>query len=254
MFFFKPKKVILDCFTKNEAVYEHARISPSKNHIPKWWRDIPLPDKNVLNPDLNMRYCAGFIDQYMNSFTLPLWSDINIEVGAKGSDYFAWQYADDGCDALDHAPHQWGSFFSIKDYAQLKLNSPWMMRSKESVKIAYTEPTYNLLHSGIRVLNGVLDFKYQPSVNANIIIERKPETHIVQLKFLTPLAHLTPMTERKVELKHHLVSEKEMKALPHRRFTFMGKYYTNKSLMDKKSPSKCPFNRAISKIKGVDNE
>jgi hypothetical protein len=255
MFFFKQKEITLDCFTSDENIYNHARISPSKDYIPKWWRDIPLPDKNVLEPEINMRHCAGFIDQFMNTFALPLWSDVNIEVGAIGEDSIAWQFSYERAEArLDHYSKQWGDFVNIEEFAHIKLMSPWFIKSEESVKVAYTEPTWNILGSGLRVLPAIMDFKYQHGTNANIFIARKPQAHLIQLSFSTPIAHFVPLTERKVKLKHHLVSPEEIGNLIPPRFKFNGAYFMNKSLIEKKSPSKCPFNKAISKLKGVNNE
>ena len=37
-FWFKKPKVILECFTTEEIVYEHAKIDSAVKFFPDWWK------------------------------------------------------------------------------------------------------------------------------------------------------------------------------------------------------------------------
>lgn len=243
MFFFKPKTIVVDCLTADHHVYEHARIDHAKKFIPKWWRDIPLPDKSQFAPKKNMRFCSGFIDYYMNGFIIPLWSDLSMEVGALGTREYKWYFSDEKSTSDYHEPYQWGSFFSPEEFMHMKLQSPWRMKSKRSLKFHWSEPTWNMLNDDFRVLPANLDFKYQTTTNVNFVLPRKAEPYVKLLPFMTPLVHLAPMTEHNVKIKHHLVSREEIAKLDSPRFKFTSKYYFNKTLKDKK---RCPFHNWVS--------
>lgn len=244
MFFFRKKEVVVDCFTTDPHVYDHARISPAKNYLPDWWRNLPAPDKNEFAPKKNMRHCAGFTDYYKHSFVLPLWSDLDLEIGAKGTEEYRWQYADQRSDIETHSFKQRGDFFSDLDFLHLKLISPWFLRTKKNVNFLWSEPTWNTLHSGIRIFPATINFYYQNATHVNILVERSSDTRIVKLDFNLPLANLTPITEKTVTLKHHLVSENERFVSTKPFFFFTANYKKSKVLIDtNKSKQKCPFHK-----------
>ena len=245
MFFFRKKEVVVDCFTSDPHVYEHAQVSRAKNFLPDWWRNLPTPDKNEFAPKTNMRHCAGFTDYYKHSFILPLWSELDLEIGAKGTEYYRWQYADRKSNIEIHSPEQWGDFFSNLDFLHLKLLSPWRLQSGKHINFLWSEPTWNTLHSGIRVLPATLDFYYQHDTNINILVERSVDTRVVKLNFNLPLAQLTPITENSVSLKHHLISKSEYSRMDIPTFFFTAEYKKSKTLIDaKKNKRKCPFRKA----------
>ena len=243
MFFFKRKTIVLDCLTSDNSVYEFAKVSPTKNFIPKWWREIPLKDENNFAPRMNMRFCAGFLDYFTTGFVIPLWSDLDVEVGPIGTEEYAWQFSDQRSSADSHDPAQWGNFFSSKDFLHLKLHSPWYLKTKKNVNFMWSEPTWNILSSGVRVLPGIVNYHHHHSTNTNLLLARTNISRLYKLKFNTPLAHLTPLTEDKVVLKHHLVSKQETDRLEIPLLTFNASYYTRKVLRDSKAKNKCPFHR-----------
>jgi hypothetical protein len=89
----------------------------------------------------------------------------------------------------------------------------------------------------------VVDFHYQHGNNINLFIKTD-----VKSEFLfphgQPMAHLMPLTERKIVLKHHLLSYDEYNKFSAKQslITFTGKYKKVKRILRaKEKESKCPF-------------
>jgi hypothetical protein len=63
----------------------------------------------------------------------------------------------------------------------------------------------------LAVLPGVIDFKYQHDVAINFLMMQPSEPLAVTIEPLEPLVMLHPMTEKRVIVKNHLISENEYK-------------------------------------------
>jgi hypothetical protein len=91
------------------------------------------------------------------------------------------------------------------------------------------------------VLNGVIDFRYQATSNINLMIPM-PET--TYKEFLipvgTPLVHLVPLTEEKIEFKSHLISKEEFERKNTRVLSFINNFKKNKQFTKE---SKCPVKK-----------
>ena len=65
----------------------------------------------------------------------------------------------------------------------------------------------------------------------------------------TPMAHLIPVTDKKIELKHHLVSRDEWISIRNRHPTekFYKSFYYRRKLLRKQEAekSKCPFSKLM---------
>jgi hypothetical protein len=84
------------------------------------------------------------------------------------------------------------------------------------------------------VCPGVANFKYQFSANVNIFIPNEvPRTFVIPHG--RPLVQLVPLTERKIKLKTHLVTDTEFLRLKTKvvRVSFIGAYDALKKVMQK---------------------
>jgi hypothetical protein len=92
------------------------------------------------------------------------------------------------------------------------------------------------------VLPGIIDFKYQHSINVNTFFEYIPGTvRQVMLETATPLVHMIPLTEDDVEIRCHEVSTDEYNRMNHNITKFKGSYRDRKVQLNTNEPSKCPF-------------
>jgi hypothetical protein len=240
-FVFKQKPVNVDLFTSNPEAFEFGKVDYARKFIPEWWKSLPVIGGDDLLKKRNMRYCAGFNDLYQKGFIVPAWSDTHIEVGAIGVDYGTYQYSDQTSKAEFHAQDQRGAFANYLEYMHLKLIPPWHVRCKEAVQFSAFGAQYNQeeLRDYVVAL-GLLDFKYQHSINVNMFFPKEKEAKKILIKHGTPLMHVTPLSERDLKIHRHLVSESELSLMVKHNnpITFQASYYKVKQLL---GPKKCPF-------------
>ena len=237
------KPIILDCYTCDSSAFNTSKIQPATKFLPDWWKQIPKynsePGSLAIYP--TMKGCSGFTDLFKTGFILPLWSDVAIEVGAIGTEYYRYQFSDKVSSAVSHAPDQRGSAYPVTNYLHLKLISPWLLSCDEPINFMFTDPVWTRDDpTQFTTLPGILEFVYQKGTNINLLFKRPPETIVQTLHFGQPLAQLVPLTERRVELKHHLISDAEYRSLKNigTNVTFLGKYRANKQSI---KANGCPF-------------
>lgn len=200
---------MLDCFTSHDRALELAKPVHGGHAMPDWWR--ALPKEKLLDADLsplvNMRRCLGLTDLYARSVVLPLWSDMVLEVGPAGSDSWRFRFADRQTTAEIHAESQHAGFAPRDRLQHFKLMSPWAFETRENISWVVTGAAWSNPYVGeITVMPGVCNFFEQASTNVNLFVTRHPlETKQFVLELGTPMMHLVPVSERRVELRHHLV-------------------------------------------------
>lgn len=217
MFFkFIKNKIVLDCFTCRADVFQYSKITEASQYIPNWWKNLPKPEVSFKNFDKNqvsnMRHCVGFIELFKNSFVIPMWSDLLLQIGREGTNEYRWQYADRVSSLTIHPAHQRGTYLDELKYQHFKLGSPWVLKTNRYVKFCWSGAVWNMdKPEQIIWLPAVDDYYYQTSTTINFMCKREKELTEIIIPFKQPLVYLTPMTERKVILKTHLVSENELK-------------------------------------------
>lgn len=207
--FFKKEKIVLDCFTYIPAVYDNAKIKVSTSYFPEWWKTAPriLGNKNTI------KSCRGFIDYFSQGFVVPSWFDADIHVYSKNDPEqrsFKVQYSNNYVDLSEHENTQFLDFAG--QYGRnIKIRSPWAFRTKENINFLWTQPTWNMrsVLNKICVLPAVVNFKYQHHTHINFFLEQLDKEYTVNLPPISPLVMLHPMTEKKIEIKNHLVDERE---------------------------------------------
>ena len=240
-FFFRKKKIVVDAFTCMYTAHEYFPIQNAIKTVPDWWKSLPKEYTTAtdLGISLNlptMKKCDGFLDLFNRGFILPLWSDVIINTQDNG--YYQFQWANIKTSVImTHDMRQYGSVIS-NNFTHMKIISPWVLREKTGVKFVWMNPSWNRLFSdNLNILPGVMDFKYQQDTNINILIEKK--NHTYKLSAGEAMAHIIPLTDDKVEIKNHLISEQEyQQKIAH--FMFTSKYKRMKQIIDGRE-SKCPF-------------
>jgi hypothetical protein len=247
-FFFKTEKIVLDCFTDNLHVYETARINHGTKFFPEWWKNLPANHDTWSMPESqNMKACAGFRDLFLKSLILPVWSETEIEVKPDCS--FSWRSANQ-MRVSGHESFQYEGLFSGQNLAQIKILSPWMLKSKQNLQIMILEPFWNNQRlNNFRVIPGIINTKYIPQCNVNGFVQPlSNESKLIHFEPLTPLAYLVPLTEKNIELKFHLMEENRLNQ-KFRYFHYLRDFNhfrkrikaSEKVEQLNKTESKCPF-------------
>ena len=123
------------------------------------------------------------------------------------------------------------------NHHHLKLISPWLIYEKTGTPFVFTGCPWAQLNDlpDLTVMPGIVNYRYQHGSDVNAFLPKRQQD--LQISAGTPLAHLIPMTEKKVKVSTHVVSESEWSKLESvHRNKFIGSFT---SLM--KSKNKCPF-------------
>lgn len=234
----------LHCYTDRADVYNYFPIVSGKKTVPEWVKKLPAAPKTVeeiLKHIPNIKSCTGLLDYHRLSIVLPLWSDLILETGSEDNDHYAWQYSDLKSQVDIHLPEQYGNYFDPKKYQHFKIISPWSFLCSEDINFFATGPEWCFDKlKNINILGGILNFKFQNETHVNLIYSKQKEKSCTLLEADTPLYYFFPLTEKKVEIKNHLVSTEEMTRIRQMagQTKFNNKYYKNRELIAKRG---CPF-------------
>lgn len=226
------KPVIVDCYTDSPYAFEYAKPAKAAEFAPKWWKSLPKDDKP------NMSRCAGMIDLYRKAFVLPMWSELDVSFNSDGS--YNWQYADKLSEAEVHDPDQYAGWASESNAEHLKLDSPWYFFCKEDVYFQWTSATWSQddIFEYLSV-PATVEYKYQNATNVNLMLAKRNEK--INIPLGRPLVFITPLTERKVVFRTHLIPHDELQK---KKALFppvaLGKYFALRKILKQREP-KCPF-------------
>lgn len=240
IFKFPKKKLVLDCFTFNELILQTAPIAPAIRHTPEWWRKLPTgashPDGFSLAP--TMKNCVGMTDYYKYSVAIPLWSALKIEI--KGQQY-RWQFSDGTTNADIHDLKLQATGL-LPNHGHMKIMSVWNFRTQEDINWVWSQPLYSFEEpiADLKIMPGMFNFKKQNSTNINIMLPLDQEK-IYTVDQGQVLVHLTPMADRKVEIRRHLISKQEFDSMFQQRVTFVNAY--RNIIKQKQKFSDCPYHK-----------
>lgn len=249
MFFFcKKPTIVVDCFLPSDLqhIAECSPITHATKHYPDWWRNLPAAQKEptvqgVFYETPTMKTCYGFFEYYKKSLAIPMWCELAIKVYPNRT--FQWQFSDGVSVARIHPDSQRGTHMPSHSYSHLKIVSPWLLKTKENIDWILTQPTYNFERPELfTVPPGLMNFKEQHATNIQLFINLKQaEEYIINRNQV--IGHLTPLTEKRIEVKRHVVSIEEHNAIRCRGRTTQ---FVNKFLGDKRAREKfsdCPFSK-----------
>lgn len=255
MFWFKKKKIVVDCFTSNSSVYELYKIRKAAVYYPEDMKRLPTTHK-IQHPETKIGYnistikmCNGINEMYKRGHIIPMWTDFLCEPKRAWTGDSTIGMIPPGFNYDSHPKEQYTGLFS--DWMHVKLHSPWHFTEKTGVRFLWKSADWNL-HKFQRqfvIPSAVLWFKGQSSTNINMFIHRDGDDFTIQGG--TPMVHLIPLTEDTVEYKCHLVDHNEFQSLasiPENYGMLKTGRYNNylkekdvAKQLDEKEKGKCPF-------------
>lgn len=250
MFWIKKSEVTVDCFTNNPMVYHNYKIDRASKFFPEEIKQMPnyvqlkknADRESTLMDDIpTIRLCTGIKDLFTTGFIIPSWSEFKIEITKSGQiSYVDKISAINNTELLQHHNRiQYGSGIYF-DRVHVKLLAPWYLTEKSGVKFTWNMCDWHRTDNAndIRILSGMLDFKYQHQVNINAFIRREAT---ISYDAGDPLVHMIPVTDKKVNLKYHLVDDNKMYAMT--KNTMIETSYSNHRKLKAHDiiESKCPF-------------
>lgn len=244
LFIFKKRKLVLDLFTPRQMIFDAAKPKLAPHFYPDWWKEMKteLVVDDGLFPSATMRRCMGFVDHYKHGFIIPMWSDFRIELGPVGDPFFRAACSDVTTAINAHPAALRGGYMPDTHYQHIKLHTPWAAKCKEDVYFKWEQPTWGYKNPNLSiVLPGTIEYKYQYSMNANLMFARQDKKTLIEIPFQQPLVHVTPLTERELELRYHLVGQEEYNTLMQgEKLSNINRYRAYRRVRESEEP-KCPF-------------
>lgn len=249
MFWIKPSEINVDCFTFNDTAYTNFAPERSSKFYPKEIKNLDNniniktnqdPTSKLTSKLPTIRMCNGLTDLYSNGFILPIWQNLTIECTSEGKIFYEDLTSGNGFDrpALQvHDRWQYGNNF-YSEFGHVKLLSHWFFKEKHGIQFSWNMCDWNrtdIAHK-VRILSGVIDFKYQTATNVNMFIKKDS---IISYEAGDPLVHLIPLSEKRVKIHKHILHVEEYDKLT----TIQGSkmtYHNHRKLKDQ-SEAKCPF-------------
>jgi hypothetical protein len=215
MFFWHKRSTItLDCFTYLETTALNHPITRAGKFYPEELRDLPKsvskkistnPRSNIQTELLTVKSCNGLTDLYRNGFVLPAWDTFDLEM--LGESNFLINNPNGFIKGEYHHRDQYNNDI-FKGYAHVKLLSPWYIKEKSGVQFVWMHPMWNRSDNiqNLSILPAVIDFKKQHSSHVNTFIKIGS---IISFNAGDPLVHMIPISDKKIKINIHCVSEQE---------------------------------------------
>jgi len=207
----------IDLYTWHQGVYENSKPDKGVKFIPEWFRKL---DVELFSPDIpggrgqTMKTCPGFVELFSHSVVMPLWADVDIYLGKKGTKDCSYAFASESFIVGNHPNVQFSGFTDDENWQHAKMLSPWMMKASKPIKVCFVQPMWNSIDATeyIRILPGIIDIPSKLAVqpNVNMMLRRGAEEKYFRFHQGMPLAHLVLMTTEKFSVKSHLISVEEM--------------------------------------------
>ena len=211
LIFSRPKKLTVDFITCDYKSYDYFPIDRSNKFIPQWWKDIPQQYNNdtfqtKANRVNTLKRCPGFMDVFRYSYTMPLWTSCEIIVDDRVNDQGYSTSCADGSEIASHDPSQGGNFLTSNSLIHFKFDSPWLGYStkKRDLLWDWAPATWNnpALLNKLMIPTAFRNFRGGTSTNIHSFMDSS-KRDVLYLEAGVPMIHMTPMTDKKVEVKCH---------------------------------------------------
>jgi hypothetical protein len=218
---FNKNKVNLTFYTEDNSSFVNEKPTFKPDH-PEWMKYLKNTFKHF-DANSNSSYevatvknCPG-IHYFMNEgIKIKMWQDLKIRVHPSG---FV-ENLPTAVHSLDrplvqHDPQQYTNLYPEFKTA-FKLNNPWIAKCNKNIKFLFTESHYStnfFRERNMYIAPGLIDFKYQSSLNVHIILDKKEKPYDLLIPYGTPLMTLFPLSDKKINLDYKLVSSEELNNL-----------------------------------------
>lgn len=227
-FWFKKKKIVLECFTDQATVHKLFPIERTRHFTPEWFKKLPLTHKsnkemsqNLSIEEPSIRMCPAINDHFSYGAIMPAFAELIIQRDATtGKAECMAAAATWGQPVQHHAD----DLANKGDLLHWKFGTPWLFREDTGIKFYWTQPSWhqrNPLNHWITP--GFIEFKYQHSVLVNMMIPKGKRIH---WNAGDPVVQLIPLIDdqNSFEVKCHLVDSSEMEKLTIYKPFFLNSY------------------------------
>jgi hypothetical protein len=223
MFWIKKSEIILDCFTNKKYIYEQAKINYATKFFPEWWKKM---HKQTPSGNATIKHCVAFQDFYKKGIVIPSWFDFELTIFDKNNEqWYEWEASNHDVNTDNsHGTEQFKTF-AEQNVKNMKIDSPWLCKTKEEIYWTWTQPTWNnkSFLGNLQLMPAVTNFKYQYETHINYMVLNKDNTVTYDIPPLTPLVIMHPLTEKNIKICHHLIDDDEFNSNLGKRHFILGR-------------------------------
>ena len=128
----------------------------------------------------------------------------------------------------------------LKKFEQFKIHSPWKFKENSGIDFLVVQALYNFnTPESFIIAPGVLNFKYQHATSIHFFIKPNSQEQQTTIEFDAgqPMLHFTPVAEKKLEIRRHLLDQQEYNKLEYKKVFFTNNYNKLKKWINKKKRS-----------------
>lgn len=185
----RNKKITIDFFTDDYAIYDLFKIEKTSRHKPKW-----------LTKDLPVRHCAGFADMLTKSFVVRSWSDITILKDDQNN--IITESSNPNCEITSNPIEHRGSFLSSQRFQHLKFLTPWVPRTSDPLHCSFYSAAWHneKFLSTLCNLPAIRDFYFEKNWNIHFILDKNNMQSTEMIYTNEPLQYFVPLTDKEVDV------------------------------------------------------
>lgn len=214
---FRKNSIDMQFYTYDNGIYTNEKPTLKPDH-PEWTRHLKStyknfnPNKNYFHDATTAKNCPAIHNFFNDGIKFKMWMDLKIRVYPDGMvEDLTIQEDMRYKPVSQHDPRQYEHMYPSTKTA-FKLNNPWIAKCKDDTKFILMESHYStnfLRENNLYIAPGVIDYKYQAAVNIHVILDKKEEPYELYIPYGTPLITLFPLSNKKLNLTHNLVSKEQ---------------------------------------------
>lgn len=260
MFWFKKKKLIVDCFTYDEAAFKVYPVRKALPFYPDVIKKMPatvsLQDNQtgIDVPLATIKQCSGISGLYKYGAIIPLWTDYICQPHkALVEKKSAFGLTAGNKQPVEHPRAQYPGLFD--NFVNVKITGVWNFVEPSGTKFIVMPAVYNLnnFNNNFIVPPALSYFDIQSQCNLQLFVRKDSPDFTILAG--TPILQLIPLvdTDREVEYRKHLVGVEEFTKkgeipwnMPEvgvgvRNMRYKKMMEENKQMDKIEKKSKCPF-------------
>ena len=227
---FRKNEVTVKLYTHEPNHFEFFKLRNGTKDYPEWFKKLPGEYYNpgfIPIPVPTAKRCPAIIDYFKKSMVIPNQFDLYLKAAHDNASGWLTPTKESAEMISTFGPNQ-KTGFSIP---HIKIDTSWICVEETGIDFMIVDAYYNNFNEPWRIIPGILDFKYQHSLNINIAYNNQEEPIFIPVN--TPLSFMIPLTEKNVKYEHYLVSNDEWNKIRNKYATgntFLSKHLKHKKL------------------------
>lgn len=227
---FGKSEVTVKLYTCEPNHFEFFKLRKGLKEYPDWFKNLSseyYTDGFIPAPVPTAKRCPAIIEYFKRSMVIPSQFDLYLKADHDNESGWVTPTKESAGMVQTFNSKQKAGF----NVPHVKIDTSWVCVEETGIDFMVVDAYYNNFNKPWRIVPGILDFKYQHSLNINVAYNKQEDPIFIPVN--TPLSFMIPLTERDVKYEHYLVSNAEWNQIKIKygtKNTFLSKYVKYKKL------------------------